>query len=213
VLTNLIKESKASLPKKKFDQSIELITRLKDIDTKKGELNINEPIILPRPPHKSAKICIFASGDLAMRAKRAGADRVMEPDDIDRLAADKRGSKKLSKQFDFFLAETSLMAKLGKVLGPYLGPKGKMPTPIQREAPVDSLLGRFRSSVRVRSRGQMAVQARIGDERMSEADLAENARAVLSAIERKLPSGDKNVDVMMIKSTMSKPVKMRATAK
>jgi len=213
LLTNLIRDGKASFAQKKFDQSVELITGLRDIDIKKSEININEAVLLPRPLRRPAKICIFASGDLAMRAKRAGSDRVVEPDEIDRLAGDKTARKKLCRQFDFFLAETSLMAKIGKVLGPHLGPKGKMPIPIQRDAPVENLLSRFRSSIRVRSRGQMAVQAKIGDVHMSEEDLVENARAVLSAIERKLPAGEKNLARIMIKSTMSRPVKMRVTAK
>jgi large subunit ribosomal protein L1 len=42
---------------------------------------------------------------------------------------------------------------------------------------------------------------------MENADLAINAHAVLSAVEKKLPSGEKNLKRVIIKTTMGKPVK------
>ena len=42
---------------------------------------------------------------------------------------------------------------------------------------------------------------------MSDDDLLTNANAVISTIEKKLPSGDKNIKKIMIKTTMGKIVK------
>jgi large subunit ribosomal protein L1 len=42
---------------------------------------------------------------------------------------------------------------------------------------------------------------------MEDADLAINAHTVISAIEKKLPNGEKNIKKIMIKTTMGKPVK------
>ena len=53
----------------------------------------------------------------------------------------------------------------------------------------------------------MSVSCKIGDESMEDADLAINANAVLNAIEKKLPNGEKNIKKIMIKTTMGKPVK------
>ena len=54
-----------------------------------------------------------------------------------------------------------------------------------------SFLARFRTSIKVRVRASLSVSCKIGDETMDDEDLAINAHAVLSAIEKKLPNGEK----------------------
>ncbi|MGI0061747.1 MAG: hypothetical protein ACREBA_04760 [Nitrosotalea sp.] len=47
----------------------------------------------------------------------------------------------------------------------------------------------------------------MGDETMSDEDLVANAHAVIGTIEKKLPSGDKNIKKIMIKTSMGKIIK------
>ena len=204
-LAEMIKEAKTTEKKKKFKQSLELIMVFKDIDVKKG-FTLNETIQLPKTSSPAA-ICVMASGDMGLKAKSAKADRVMDNDEINRLASNKRASRKLINSFDFFLADTKLMPVVGKVLGQLLGPRGKMPTPVPFNAPIDSFLTRFRASVRVRVKNSLSMSCKIGDESMDDADLAANAHAVLSAVEKKLPNGDKNIRKVLIKTTMGKIAK------
>ena len=201
----MIKEAKSAEKKKKFKQSLELIMVFKDIDVKKG-FSINETVQLPKTSSPAA-ICVIASGDMGLKAKSANADRVMDNDEINRLATNKGESKKLINSFDFFLADTKLMPVVGKVLGQIMGPRGKMPTPVPFNAPIESFLSRFRSSVRVRVKNSLGMSCKIGDESMDDADLVANAYAVVNAIEKKLPNGDKNIRRVMIKTTMGKIVK------
>ncbi|MFQ5969114.1 MAG: 50S ribosomal protein L1, partial [Nitrososphaerales archaeon] len=140
--------------------------------------------------------------------KQANADRIIEAAELDRIGTNKREAKKFVKAYDFFVAETSLMATVGRALGQYLGPRGKMAAPLPFNAPIDTILERLRTSVRVRSKGQLTVACKIGDETMSDTDLADNTFAVLSALEKKLPAGEKNIRVMMIKLTMGKTAKL-----
>jgi large subunit ribosomal protein L1 len=88
-----------------------------------------------------------------------------------------------------------------------MGPRGKMPTPVPFNAPIDSILERFRSSIRVRLRNSLSLACKIGDETMSDEDLTANANAVINLVEKKLPSGDKNIKKIMIKTTMGKLIK------
>lgn len=201
----MIKEAKATDKERKFKQSIELIMVFKDIDVKKG-FSINETIQLPKT-NSPAAICVMASGDMGLKAKNAKADKVIDNDELTRIGANKRESRKLINSFDFFLADTKLMPVVGKVLGQLLGPRGKMPTPVPFNAPIDSFLERFRSSVRVRVKNSLSMSCKIGDESMEDAELASNAHAVLSGIEKKLPNGDKNIRKILIKTTMGKLVK------
>lgn len=210
-LTEMIKDAKKSEKQRKFKQSLEMIMVFKDIDVKKG-FALNEVVQLPKTSSPST-VCVLASGDMGLKAKNAKADRVIDGDELNKLGANKRESRKFINSFDFFLADTKLMPAVGKSLGQLLGPRGKMPTPVPFNAPIESFLERFRTSIRVRSKNSLATSCKIGDESMEDSVLAANAHAVLSAIEKKLPNGDKNIKKVMIKTTMGKLVKQPAQAK
>ncbi len=212
-LAGLIKDAKEPEGQKKrnFTQSVELVVAFKDIDVKKG-FAINETVQLPKT-NSPASVCVIAGGDMGQKAKQANADAVVGGDELDGFAANKRESRKFINKYDFFLADTQMMPAVGKALGQLLGPRGKMPTPVPFNAPIESFLERFRSSIRVRTRASLSISCKIGDETMSDEDLAVNAHAVLGAIERKLPNGEKNVKRVIIKTTMGRPIKQIQEAK
>jgi len=204
-LVEMIKEAKSS-KERKFKQSLELIMVFKDIDVKKG-FALNETVQLPKQTGSPASVCVMASGEMGLKAKNAKADKVLNTDELNQLGSNKRESRKFINKYDFFLADTKLMPVVGKVLGQLLGPRGKMPTPVPFNAPIESFLERFRSSIRVRVRNSLSMACKIGDEKMEDDDLVANANAVISAVEKKLPSGDKNIKKILVKTTMGKAVK------
>ena len=204
-LADMIKEAKTGSKKRKFTQSVEMILVFKDIDVKKG-FALNEVVQLPKTSSPST-VCIMATGDMGQKAKAAKADAVVGSEELDKFAANKRASRKFINKYDFFLADTQIMPVVGKVLGQLLGPRGKMPTPVPFNASIESFLTRFRASIKVRARASLAMSCKIGDESMDDADLAINAHAVLAAVEKKLPNGDKNMKRIIVKTTMGKPVK------
>ena len=206
-LVSLIQEAKKSEKERKFKQSLELYLTFKDIDVKKG-FALNEIIQLPKQMSQPAGVCVMATGDMGIKAKKANADQVIDGDELNKLAENKRETRKLINIYDFFLADTKLMANVGKSLGQLLGPRGKMPTPVPFNAPIETFLNRFRSSIRVRVKNSLALSCKIGDVEMDEKDVASNALAIISAIEKKLPNGDKNLRKIMIKTTMGKPIKL-----
>ena len=201
----VIKKAKTETKERKFNQAIELIINFKDIDVKKG-FAINEVIQLPKT-NSPATVCVMASGEMGQKAKQANADAVIGTEELDKFATNKRESRKFINKYDFFLADTQVMPIVGKTLGQLLGPRGKMPTPVPFDASIEAFLQRFRSSIKVRTRASLSISCKIGDESMDDADLAINAHAVLSAIEKKLPNGEKNIKKIIIKTTMGKPVK------
>jgi len=206
-ILSLIQESKKSEKDRKFKQALELYIVFKDIDVKKG-FALNEVIQLPNQMTKPAEVCVMATGDMGLKAKDAKADKVLDNAEIDDLAKNKRETRKLINKYDFFLADTKLMPIVGKSLGQLLGPRGKMPTPVPFNAPIESFLERFRHSIRVRVKNSLSLSCKIGDETMNENDLASNAMTIIHAIEKKLPNGDKNFKKFMIKTTMGKPIKI-----
>ena len=204
-LAEMIKEAKTGTKERKFKQSLELIVNFQDIDVKNG-FALNEVVQLPKTS-SPATVCVMATGDMSTKAKQAKADAVVGTEELDKFAANKRESRKFINKYDFFLADTKVMPVVGKTLGQLLGPRGKMPTPVPFNAPIESFLDRFRSSIKVRTRASLSLSCKIGDESMEDADLAVNAHAILSAVEKKLPNGERNIKRVMIKTTMGKPVK------
>jgi large subunit ribosomal protein L1 len=208
-LLELVKRAREGSTKRNFTQSAELTIVFKDVDVKKG-FSLNEVVALPHKPSKQPSICVIATGDMGSRARKAGIEKVMEPQELDRLGTNKREARKVVRAHDFFLADTAQMASIGRSLGQFLGPKGKMPTPLPYGAPVENIAGRFKNSVRVKAKNQLNVSAKIGDEKMDDGQLVENASAIVAAIEKKLPQGDKNIRNTMVKFTMGKAAKLTA---
>ena len=210
-LAEMIKEAKTATKERKFKQSVELIITFKDIDVKKG-FALNEVVQLPKTS-SPATVCIIATGDMSQKAKAAKADSVIGTEELEKFGTNKRESRKFINKYDFFLADTKVMPIVGKTLGQLLGPRGKMPTPVPFDASIEAFLERFRSCIKVRARSSLSISSKIGDVTMEDSDLAINAHAVLSAIEKKLPNGEKNMKKILIKTTMGKPIKQAQEVK
>jgi large subunit ribosomal protein L1 len=208
-ILNAIKEAKAKSGQKKFNQTVDLILDIKEIDMKSPEGKIQAVVDLPHSTGKPNKICVIASGELAMKAKNAEADKVLEKADIDGLAGKKKELRKLASEYDVFISEAPLMSLVGKILGPVLGPRGKLPVPIPPNADVAGLIAKHRKTVVVRMRNQPIIQVPVGSEKMTEEELVDNVQAVLRAVEGKLKRGLKNVKFAFIKTSMGTPVKVK----
>src|SRR6266508_6716192 len=124
-----IKKALESAPERKFPESVEVAVNLKDVDLSVAKNRLDEEVVLPKGRGKPIKVCVVASGDLALKA-RAVADLVIQPQEIEEYASDKRKARELAMSYDFFVAEAPLMPVIGKRLGVVLGPRGQMPRPV-----------------------------------------------------------------------------------
>jgi len=208
-ILDAVKSAKEKSEKRNFDQSIELIINLKDIDMKSQEGKLQEIVELPYSPEKQNRICIIASGELALKSRKANADLVIERAELEGFAGKKRELRKIANDYDFFIAEAPLMPLVGKILGPVLGPRGKMPIAVPPTADIASLINKHRKTIIVRMRSQPILQCRVGSEKMKEEEIAENVQAVLRAIEGKLKRGMKNIKLAYIKTAMGQPVSIK----
>jgi len=207
-LVTAVEKAKENSEKRAFTQAVDLIIKLRDIDLKKPENRINELIELPNQLGKPVRLCVIASGALSFNAKKAGADLVLEKEELEKIGRDKKAAKKLANDYEYFIAEAQLMPIIGKTLGTSLGPRGRMPTPIPPNAQIEQILAKHRKIVRARIRDQPIIQCRIGTDDMPNEKIADNIKAVLTRLEEKLENGLKNVKEAQIKTTMGKLVKI-----
>ena len=210
-IAKALAEARSKTEKRKFNQSIELAVKLREIDLKKPESRINESLELPTPADKEVKVAVIAGGDLATRARAGGADIVIGREDLDKLGREKKEARKLAQKYDFFIAEAPLMPQVGKTLGQMLGPRGKMPTPVPPTAPIDEVIKRHRRNIRLRMKDQQVIQCKVGTEDMADDALIQNIQTVLSRLETKLEKGPKNISSIAIKATMGPLVKIPLT--
>jgi large subunit ribosomal protein L1 len=203
-----VKEVKSKATERKFSQSIDLAINLQNIDMKKPEGRIQERIELPNSVGKTIKICVIASGEMALKAKKAGASLVLEKAALEALVGDKKKQKDIAKNYDLFIAEAPLMPLVGRSLGASLGPRGKMPTPVPPNANIKEQIERHQKIVFVRMRGQPVLQCRVGNEDMADKEIAENVQAIVRRIEGKLKRGIKNFRSVYLKTSMGSAVKV-----
>lgn len=208
-VVDAVKQAKEKSGEKKFNQTVDLILNIQEVDMKAPEGKIQEVVELPHATAKPNKVVIVASGELALRARRANADKVIERADLDALAGKKKDLRKLANDYDVFISEAPLMPMVGRTLGPVLGPRGKMPIPVPPNADIDALLAKHRKTVVVRMRSQPIVQVSVGSESMSEDELWDNINAVLRVLEGRLKRGLKNIKNVYIKTAMGAPVKVK----
>ena len=204
-----VKEAKEKSGGKKFNQTVDLILNIVEIDMKAPEGKITEVVELPHATGKPNKIVVVASGELAMKARHANADKVIERGELEGLAGKKKDLRKLASDYDVFVSEAPMMAMVGRTLGPVLGPRGKMPIPVPPTADIVALLAKHRNTVIVRMRNQPIIQVSVGAESMSEDELWDNIQAVLRVLEGKLKRGLKNIKLAYIKTSMGTPVKIK----
>ncbi|MEM3673488.1 MAG: 50S ribosomal protein L1 [Candidatus Bathyarchaeia archaeon] len=208
-ILNAVKEAKEKSEKRNFTQSIELILNLQDIDMKSPEGRLQEIVELPNSLEPPNKICVIASGELALKAKKANANLVIEKAELESLAGKKKELRKIANEYDFFIAEAPLMPLVGKILGPVLGPRGKMPVPVPPTADIASLIAKYSKAVTLRMRNQPIIQCRVGTDNMKEEEIAENIQTILRVVEGKLKRGMKNIKLAYIKTSMGTPVKIK----
>jgi len=207
-LLDAVKEAKAKSGQRNFNQSVELILHIKEIDMKSPEGRIQKVIELPHLTGKPNKICVIASGELALKARRAQAELVVERADVEALAGKKKELRKLANNHDVFISEAPLMSLVGRIFGPALGPRGKLPVPVPPNADIASLMAKHRKTVVVRMRNQPVIQCPVGTENMKDEELVANILAVLRFLEGKFKRGLKNIKLAFIKTSMGKPIKI-----
>src|SRR6266705_1332125 len=199
-IAKAVADMKGKSEKRKFNQSVELAVKLRELDLKRPEARINESIELPTPPSKTTKVAVIAGGDL-----------VIGREDLDKMGRDKKQARKLAQTYDFFIAEAPLMPQVGKALGQMLGPRGKMPTPVPPTAPIDDVIKRQRRNARLKMKDQPVIQCKVGTEDMPDDVLVQNIQTVISRLESKLERGSKNISSVAVKTTMGPLVKVTTT--
>ena len=193
-----------SLASAKFDETVEVAFRL-GVDPRKADQMVRGTVGLPSGTGKDVRVAVFAAGEAAEEARKAGADIV----GTDELVAE---IEKGVFNFDIAIATPDLMPMVGR-LGRALGPRGLMPNP--KTGTVTTDVGRAVSEfkggkVEYRTDRYGNVHVPLGKVSFSVEALEANFRAVADELQRAKPAAAKGryMKKISLASTMGPGVKI-----
>ncbi|MCK5299740.1 MAG: 50S ribosomal protein L1 [Candidatus Aenigmarchaeota archaeon] len=201
--SGFIKTAKEKATKRNFTQSVDIVISIKGLNLKQQTNKFKDSIILPKGRGESARIGVIGS-ELILKAK--DADVKISNEDLSKIK-NKKDAKKIADKADFFIADPKVMVMIGKSLGPILGPRNKMPKPFPPVGDPTGLIKSLRNTVNIKLQDTPVIQCLIGNEKMSDEDLATNAKEIMNRILSKLPSGQQNIKAVYFKTTMGPAVK------
>ncbi|ERG95112.1 50S ribosomal protein L1 [Haloquadratum walsbyi] len=188
-------------PTRNFRETVDLAINLRDLDLNDPSNRVDESVVLPAGTGQETRIVVFASGETALRAEDV-ADQVLSSDELEELGDDDGAAKDLADEIDFFVAEAGMMQDIGRFLGTILGPRGKMPTPLQPDDDVVETVNRMKNTVQIRSRERRTFHTRVGAQDMGSDEIADNVDVIIRRLEATLEKGPLNIDSMYVKTTM-----------
>ncbi|PNW63900.1 UNVERIFIED_CONTAM: 50S ribosomal protein L1 [Euhalothece sp. KZN 001] len=208
-ITDAVQQALEAAPPRKFRETVDLAVNLRDLDLQDPAKRVDEAVVLPAGTGQETTIIVFASGETALQAE-AVADEVMGADALADLGDDTDAAKELAARADFFVAEAGLMPDIGRLLGTVLGPRGKMPTPLQPDDDVVETVNRMKNTVQLRSRDRRTFHTRVGAEHMSADEIADNIDVIIRRLDAALERGRFNIDSIYVKTTMGPAVEVEA---
>jgi large subunit ribosomal protein L1 len=189
---------------KKFDETVEVAMNL-GVDPRHADQMVRGMVSLPSGTGKDMKVAVFARGDKADEALKAGADKVGAEDLMEDMQAG-------NLDYDRVIATPDMMAVVGR-LGKVLGPKGLMPNPKLGTVTMDvtkAVTDAKSGQVEFRVEKAGIIHAGIGKASFPEADLKANFDAFVDAIVKAKPSGAKGkyVKKVALSSSMGPGVRL-----
>lgn len=175
------------LPAIKFVESVDVSVNL-GVDPRKSDQVVRGSTVLPRGTGKTVRVAVFAQGENADKAKKAGADIVGFED----LAEQIKGGV---MDFDVVIATPDAMRVVGK-LGQVLGPRGLMPNPKVGTVTTDvttAVKNAKGGQVRYRTDKAGIIHCSIGKANFEADAITENLNMLLTDLQKAKPSSAKGI--------------------
>jgi large subunit ribosomal protein L1 len=202
---------------RKFDETIDLIINLKDLNLNDPKQRIDKEIVLPNNTITTGtpNVCIIASDEILLEARKLGLETIDNDGLVQLNNEEKKVKKKFVKKYDFFIVEDKMMPSVARYLARFLGPLGKMPKPFPSgygivSSPEDLRIAieRYLKIIRIQLKKQLLIQVKIGKKSMEEDEVFENLKAVVDYIADQMPHRYNTIKSMFLKTTMGHSIKV-----
>ncbi len=182
----------------KFDETVEVALNL-GVDPRHADQMVRGTVNLPNGTGKTVRVAVFARGEKAEEAKKAGADIVGAEDLMETVQSGKI-------DFERCIATPDMMPIVGR-LGKVLGPRNLMPNPKIGTVTMDvaeAVAAAKGGQVQFKVEKAGVIHAGIGKASFDVKALEENLLAFVDAVSKAKPSGAKGtyMQKVAISSTM-----------
>ena len=207
-----VKEAREASKKRSFTQTFDLVINLQNLDLKKPESKVDVGVTFPcqvRPK----KYKILAVCDQAIIGAEDVFDKVVYSDELIAMKGNMTEIRKITHGYDKFCVQMNLMPQFAQILGRFLGPMGKMPSPklgmvINPKTPLAELYEKLQVTVLVQTKKNLVMQVSLGAESENDEVIAKNLQHVVDTIIHALPAHENNVKNKSLKLTMGKLVRL-----
>merc|ERR1712023_69551 len=195
-------KKQSSEKKRNFLETVELQISLKNYDPSKDK-RFSGSIALPTCPRKTFTICLIGNEKHIGEGKEIGID-TLAVDDVKKMKKNKKLVKKLAKKYDAFIASSTLIKKLPRLMGPGLSKAGKFPSGISNNEDIQNKVDELKSTIKfaLKSKKTMCMGVPIGQVNQSTEDLRINIVMAVNKLVSLLKKNWQNVKRLYIKSTM-----------
>jgi len=191
--------------KAKFDETVEVHIKL-GVDSRHADQQVRGAVVLPHGTGKTVRVLVFAKGDKAAEAEKAGADYVGAEDLVTRI------QKENWFEFDVVVATPDMMGVVGRI-GRILGPKGLMPNPKAGTVTMDvakAISDIKAGKIEYRLDKTNIIHCPIGKVSFGTEKLMDNFRTLLDAVVKAKPAAAKGqyLRSVVVASTMGPGIKI-----
>lgn len=207
-IQEIVSQARNDTKKRNFTQSIDVSIGLRDINLKDPSKRFKADILMPHNVNDNVKICVIGDADVIHRAEEAGIQYTLNQAQVEEMVKNANETKAFISEINYFLAIPQMMAAVGKFLGRFLGPAGKMPTILPPNADIAQFTGQYSRTVRIRLRTNPVINCKIGTETLSDEQITDNLERFLTEIEKNLDNGFNQVKSAYLKWTMGPSKKL-----
>lgn len=191
----------------KFDETVEAHIRL-GVDSRHADQQVRGAVVLPHGTGKKVRVLVFAKGEKAAEAEKAGADFVGAEDMVAKIQGENWF------EFDVIVATPDMMGLVGR-LGRVLGPKGLMPNPKAGTVTMDvtkAIEDIKAGKIEYRLDKTNIIHVPVGKVSFGSEKLFENFQTLMSAIIKAKPAATKGqyLKSVVVSTTMGPGIKVNA---
>jgi large subunit ribosomal protein L1 len=206
-----IKEARELSRKRNFTQTFDMVMNLQNLDLKKPTDKVDVGVTLYTLA-KPKGYKIMAIVDHSVPEAEKVFDGVLYNDELEALkGGDIKKIREITHGYDKFVVQANYMPLFAQVLGKFLGPMNKMPSPklgmvITPKTPLKDLYDKLQKTIHLQTKKNLVLQIPVGSEKEDDETVAKNIEYVYQTILHALPNHKNNLKSVGIKLTMGKLV-------
>lgn len=186
--------------KRNFVESIELQVTLKNYDAQRDK-RFSGTFRLPVVPKNKYEVCVLGNAKHCEKAEQIGVDK-MTVEDLKKFNKNKKIIKKFAKKYDSFLASSSLIKQIPRILGPGLTKAGKFPALLEDKDNLQEKIDQTKATIKFQMKKVLCMSLAVANVEMTKEETALNIQLSINFLVSLLKKQWQNLGKVYLKTTM-----------